>query len=61
MVTSTVTRTEISCRKAGKGDELFVVKEFLNRKNKHGGLQTRVTPKGRETFRLLYASIRRNV
>lgn len=47
--------------KAGKGDELFVVKEFLNRKNKHGGLQTRVTPKGRETFRLLYASIRRNV
>lgn len=47
--------------KAGKGDELFVVKEFLNRKNKHVGLQTRVTPKGRETFRLLYASIRRNV
>lgn len=47
--------------KAGKGDELFVVKEFLNRKNKHGGLQTRVTPKGRETFRLLYASIRRSV
>ena len=46
--------------KAGKGDELFVVKEFLDRKNKHGGLQTRVTPKGRETFRLLYASIRRN-
>lgn len=46
--------------KAGKGDKLFVVKEFLNRKNKHGGLQTRVTPKGRETFRLLYASIRRN-
>ena len=46
--------------KAGKGDELFVVKEFLNRKNKHGGLQTRVTPKGRETFRLLYASIRRH-
>lgn len=47
--------------KAGKGDELFVVKEFLNRKNKHGGLQTRVTPKSRETFRLLYASIRRSV
>lgn len=47
--------------KAGKGDELFVVKEFLNRKNKHGGLQTRVAPKGRETFRLLYASIRRSV
>lgn len=47
--------------KAGKGDELFVVKEFLNRKNKHGGLQTRVTPKGRETFRLLYASIRKSV
>lgn len=47
--------------KAGKGDELFVVKEFLNRKNKHGGLQTRVTPKGRETFRLLYANIRRSV
>lgn len=47
--------------KAGKGDELFVVKEFLNRKNKYGGLQTRVTPKGRETFRLLYASIRKSV
>lgn len=46
--------------KAGKGDELFVIKEYLNMKNKHGGVQTRVTPKGRETFRLLYASIRRN-
>lgn len=47
--------------KAGKGDGLFSVKEYCNQKNKHGGVQTRVTPKGRETFRLLYASIRRSV
>ena len=47
--------------KAGKGDGLFAVKEYCNQKNKHGGVQTRVTPKGRETFRLLYASIRRSV
>lgn len=47
--------------KAGKGDGLFAVKEYCNQKNKHGGVQTRVTPKGRETFRLLYASIRRTV
>lgn len=46
--------------KAGKGDSLFAVKEYCNQKNKHGSVQTRVTPKGRETFRLLYASIRRN-
>lgn len=46
--------------KAGKGDGLFAVKEYCNQKNKHGGVQTRVTPKGRETFRLLYASIRKN-
>lgn len=47
--------------KAVKGDGLFAVKEYCNQKNKHGGVQTRVTPKGRETFRLLYASIRRSV
>lgn len=47
--------------KAGKGDGLFAVKEYCNQKNKHGGVQTRVTLKGRETFRLLYASIRRSV
>lgn len=47
--------------KAGKGDGLFAIKEYCNQKNKHGGVQTRVTPKGRETFRLLYASIRRSV
>lgn len=47
--------------KAGKGDGLFAVKEYCNQKNKHGGVQTRVTPKGRETFRLLYESIRRSV
>lgn len=46
--------------KAGKSDGLFAVKEYCNQKNKHGGVQTRVTPKGRETFRLLYASIRRS-
>ena len=33
--------------KAGKGDGLFAVKEYCNQKNKHGGVQTRVTPKGR--------------
>lgn len=47
--------------KAGKGDGLFAVKEYCNQKNKHGGVQARVTPKGRETFRLLYASIRKSV
>ena len=37
--------------KAGKGDGLFAVKEYCNQKNKHGGVQTRVTPKGREIGR----------
>lgn len=32
---------------------LFEVKEFVNRGNGHAGTQTLITPKGRETFRLL--------
>lgn len=38
----------------GKGDGLFEVKEAKNDKTKWSGVQTLVTPKGRETFRLLY-------
>ncbi len=33
--------------------DLFEVKEFVNRKTKGIGVQTLITPKGRETFRLL--------
>ena len=39
---------------AGKGDGLFEVKECYNEKTQWSGTQTLVTPKGRETFRLLY-------
>lgn len=38
----------------GKGDGLFEVKEAKNDKTQWSGVQTLVTPKGRETFRLLY-------
>lgn len=38
---------------AGKGDGLFEVKECYNEKTQWSGTQTLVTPKGRETFRLL--------
>lgn len=38
---------------AGKNDGLFEVKETFNEKTKWSGTQTMVTPKGRETFRLL--------
>lgn len=38
----------------GKGDDLFEVKEAKNDKTQWSGVQTLVTPKGRETFRLLY-------
>lgn len=38
---------------AGKSDGLFEVKECFNDKTQWAGTQTRVTPKGRETFRLL--------
>ena len=33
---------------------LFEVKESVNEKTKWAGTQTLVTPKGRETFRLLH-------
>lgn len=38
---------------AAKNDGLFEVKECFNDKTKWSGTQTLVTPKGRETFRLL--------
>lgn len=38
-----------------KNDGLFEVKECLNEKTKWSGVQTLVTPKGRETFRLLFS------
>ena len=38
-----------------KNDGLFEVKECVNGKTQWSGTQTLVTPKGRETFRLLYA------
>ena len=37
----------------GKNDGLFEVKECTNSKTQWSGVQTLVTPKGRETFRLL--------
>ena len=37
----------------GKNDGLFEVKECTNQKTQWSGVQTTVTPKGRETFRLL--------
>lgn len=39
------------CEKRNKG--LFEVKEYVNARTKRRGTQTMVTPKGRETFRLL--------
>lgn len=38
---------------AERNDGLFEIKEFVNRGNGHAGIQTLITPKGRETFRLL--------
>ena len=38
-----------------RNDGLFEVKEAFNEKTQWSGVQTLVTPKGRETFRLLYA------
>ena len=38
---------------ADKNDGLFEVKECFNEKTQWSGTQTLVTPKGRETFRLL--------
>ena len=37
-----------------KNNGLFEVKECFNEKTQWSGTQTLVTPKGRETFRLLY-------
>lgn len=37
-----------------KNNGLFEVKEAKNEKTQWSGVQTLVTPKGRETFRLLY-------
>lgn len=39
---------------AEKNNGLFEVKECFNEKTKWSGTQTLITPKGRETFRLLY-------
>lgn len=38
---------------AGRGDDLFEMKECFNDKTSWAGTQVMVTPKGRETFRLL--------
>ena len=39
---------------ADKNNGLFEVKECFNKKTDWAGVQTLITPKGRETFRLLY-------
>lgn len=39
---------------AEKNDGLFEIKECFNEKTQWSGTQTLITPKGRETFRLLY-------
>lgn len=39
---------------ANKNDGLFELKECFDNKTKWSGTQTLITPKGRETFRLLY-------
>ena len=39
---------------ADKNDGLFEVKEFVNKNTGFANIQTLITPKGRETFRLLY-------
>lgn len=44
--------------KSGKGDGLFEVKEAKNDKTTWAGQQTMITPKGRETFRLLTEGLR---
>lgn len=40
-----------------KNDGLFEVKKCLNEKTKWSGVQTLITPKGRETFRLLFVGV----
>ncbi|MPN57382.1 hypothetical protein SDC9_205076 [bioreactor metagenome] len=39
-------------------NDLFVIKECYNEKTEWSGTQTLVTPKGRETFRLLLTGLR---
>ena len=39
---------------ANKNNGLFEVKECFNNKTNWSGTQTLITPKGRETFRLLF-------
>lgn len=39
---------------ADKNNDLFEIKESINEKTKWSGTQTLITPKGRETFRLLF-------
>ena len=41
---------------AQKNDDLFEVKECVNQKTSWKGIQTLITPKGRETFRLMIQS-----
>lgn len=41
---------------AQKNDDLFEVKECINQKTSWKGIQTLITPKGRETFRLMIQS-----
>lgn len=42
---------------ADKNDGLFTIKECFNEKTQWSGTQTLITPKGRETFRLLCQGI----
>lgn len=43
--------------KAGKGDGLFEVKEWVNTATQYTGTQTLITPRGKETFRLLLQGV----
>lgn len=43
--------------RAEKNSGLFEIKESINEKTKWAGMQTLITPKGRETFRLLCAGL----
>lgn len=42
---------------ADKNKGLFEIKETFNEKTQWSGTQTLITPKGRETFRLLYIKV----
>ena len=42
---------------ADKNAGLFEIKECFNEKTQWSGTQTLITPKGRETFRLLFVGI----